>query len=370
MTRRVVISIAVLCSVEIVGGQSTRVSSPTISADHRVTFQLAAPSASEVLVSGEFMEGTRKLEKDNDGVWTITIGPLAPEVYHYNLIVDGVRTIDPGNPEVKTGSTASTLSSVLDVPGDSARFFDPRDVPHGEIRSNWYQSKTLNRLRRLTVYLPPDYERDLQSRYPVVYLFHGANADDTAWYRLGRVNVILDNLIAAKTITPFIVVMPLGYGVPPDAPSRPGENTQQFGADLIADVIPFVEARYRVLADREHRAIVGLSMGGGQALTLGLNHLERFSYIAGFSSGLGNVADFPKTYASVVAHPQTVNQKLRLLWVGCGREDGAFGASKSFSEFLAASGVKHTFRETDGAHTWMVWRRYLRDIAPLLFQPV
>jgi enterochelin esterase-like enzyme len=197
---------------------------------------------------------------------------------------------------------------------------------------------------------------------------HGANADENAWYRLGRANLILDNLLADRKSKPVLVVMPFGYGVPPGEPAPPGQNTAQFGRDLIEDVIPFVQSRYRAIDDRAQRAILGLSMGGGQALSIGLFHLALFSHVGGFSSGLGAVADFPKTYASLIANPDYANEKLRLLWVGCGTDDGAFAASKSFSDFLTAHRIKHTFRETSGAHTWMVWRRYLHEVAPLLFQ--
>ncbi len=358
----------VICASHASGQSGARLSSPEIAADRRVTFRVAAPGADEVLLSGEFVEGTRALQKDESGVWSITIGPLEPEIYHYTFTIDGVRTIDPGNADVKTGSTPSTLSSVLEVRGSAPAFYDPQPVPHGEIRTHWYESKSLDTVRRLTVYVPPMYERERDTRYPVVYLFHGANADENAWYRLGRVNIILDNLLAAGKAKPFIVVMPFGYGVAPNGPSAPGENTAKFSNDLLDDVLPFVESRYRTIADREHRAIVGLSMGGGQALTIGLNNLDRFSYVGGFSSGLGRIEDFPKTYAGVVAHPDTVNKKLRLLWVGCGKEDGAFAASKGFSTFLREHNIAHTFRETSGAHTWMVWRRYLNEISPLLFQ--
>jgi enterochelin esterase-like enzyme len=356
------------CAAHLGAQDAARVSSPEIGADRRVTFRLIAPNAREVVLSGEFMQGTRALERDATGRWSVTVGPLEPEIYHYNLTIDGVRTIDPGNPDVKTGSTFSTLASVLEVRGDAPAFYDAQPVLHGEIRTHWYESQSLNSVRRLTVYTPPGYERDQPTRYPVLYLFHGANADENAWYRLGRVNLILDNLLAAGKAKPFIVVMPFGYGVPPGAPAGQGRNTEQFGRDLIQDVIPYIEARYRTLTDREHRAIVGLSMGGGQALSIGLNHLDRFSHVGGFSSGLGAAVDFPKTYASLIARPDAANKKLRLLWVGCGKEDGAFAASKGFSDFLREHGIAHTFRETSGAHTWMVWRRYLNEVSPLLFQ--
>jgi enterochelin esterase-like enzyme len=346
---------------------SARASSPEVAPDRRVTFRLHAPKASEVLLTGEFQQGSKSLEKGENGLWTLTLGPLEPEIYNYNFTIDGVRTIDPGNPDVKVGSTPSTISSIVEVRGDGPAFYDGQPVPHGDIRSHWYQSKSLNSLRRLTVYTPPGYDRDLKTRYPVVYLLHGANADETAWYRLGRANLILDNLLANGKAKPFIVVMPFGYGVPPGTPGG-GQNTAMFSKDLIEDVIPYVQSQYRTSTDRDQRALIGLSMGGGQALGIGLNHLELFSYIGGFSSGLGRVTEFPKTYASLVAQPDAANKKLRLLWVGCGKEDGAFAASKSFSDFLTEAKIKHTFRETSGAHTWMVWRRYLNEISPLLFK--
>jgi enterochelin esterase-like enzyme len=349
----VTLMLAALTAAELAQEPAPRVVSPDVSADRRVTFRLLAPKAREVVLTGEFMQGSRNLESGEGGVWSVTVGPLEPEIYHYNFTIDGVRTIDPGNPDVKTGSTPSTIASILDVRGDRPAFYDAQNVPHGDVRTHWYHSKTLNSVRRLTVYTPPGYDRDLQTRYPVAYLFHGANADENAWYRLGRANLILDNLLAAGSAKPFIVVMPFGYGI---------------DKDLIPDVVPYIQSQYRTTADREHRAIVGLSMGGGQALRIGLNNLELFSYVGGFSSGLGPATEFPTAYASLVAHPEHANKNVRLLWIGCGREDGAFAASKGFSEFLTESKIKHTFHESSGAHTWMVWRRYLNEIAPLLFR--
>jgi enterochelin esterase-like enzyme len=359
----------VLTAAAAIAQQPTaRIISPEVSADRRVTFRVLAPQAREIALTGEFMQGSKPLEKDANGLWTLTIGPLEPEIYHYNLMIDGVRTIDPNNPDVKTGSTPSTISSILEVPGNTPAFYDPQTAEHGDVRSLRYRSRSLGTERRLTVYTPPDYDRNMQGRYPVLYLLHGANADETAWHRLGRVNLILDNLRPNGRVKPFIVVMPFGYGVPPNTQAQPGENTAKFGRDLIEDVIPFIESRYRTIADRDHRALVGLSMGGGEALTIGLNHLELFSHVGGFSAAVGQAATFPKTYATLVADGKASNQKLRLLWVGCGNEDGLFDASKSFSEFLTQLQIRHTFHESTGAHTWMVWRRYLNEIAPLLFQ--
>ena len=261
--------------------QARAIVSPDVLPDGRVTFRLNAPKADEVMLSGEFLDKPRSFTRDADGVWSVTVGPIAPEVYHYNFTIDGVRTIDPSNPQLKTGSTASTITSVLEIRHPSPAFYDAQPVPHGDIRTHWYHSKSLDSVRRLTVYTPPGYDKDRSARYPVLYLFHGANADENAWYRLGRANLILDNLLATGKIQPFIVVMPFGYGVPPNGPQA--ENTAKFGKDLIEDVIPYIESNYRAHTDRDRRAIVGLSMGGGQALSIGLNNIPLFSYVGGFS---------------------------------------------------------------------------------------
>jgi enterochelin esterase family protein len=279
-----------------------------------------------------------------------------------------VRTIDPANPNVKTGSTPSTIASILDVPSDHPAFYEGQPVPHGEIRTLWYQSKATGTLRRLTVYTPPAYDTSPETRYPVLYLLHGANADEAAWTRLGHVNLILDNLLAARKAKPFVVVMPFGYGISPMAPRTAGPTSEElFSRDLVEDVIPLVQKRFHVSPDRAQRALAGLSMGGGQALSIGLNHLELFSHVAGFSAAV-RPAEFDKTYASAASKPAAVNIALRLLWVGCGKDDTLMPNNQAFVKFLAQHEIKHTFRESDGAHTWMVWRRYLNELAPLLFQ--
>jgi enterochelin esterase-like enzyme len=354
------------------GQQPPAVRSPEIAPDRTVTFRLSAPKATEVTLTGEFMKESKPFQKDPSGVWSVTIGPLEPEIYNYNLTVDGVKTIDPANPNVKTGSTPATISSILEVKADHPSFFDGQPVPHGAIHTNWYQSKSLGTLRRVTVYTPPQYDESRDVRYPVLYLFHGANADETAWTRLGHVNLILDNLLAEQKAKPFIVAMPFGYGIPPGTPrppagAGPSDNESLFSRDLIGDVIPFIETHYRTLADRNQRAIAGLSMGGGESLGIGLSHLDLFAYVAGFSAAL-RPADFPKTFAAIAANPAATNEKLRLLWIGCGSDDSLMPAAKAFDGFLDQHKIKHTFRQSGGAHTWIVWRRYLNEVAPLLFR--
>jgi enterochelin esterase family protein len=336
--------------------------------DRRVTFRLRAPKATEVSVSGEFQAGSLPMTKDSNGIWSVTVGPLKPEIYNYNFTIDGVKTIDPGKADVKTGSTPSTIESILEVKGDGPAFYDAQPVPHGEIHTLWYQSKSLGFIRRVTIYTPPGYSAGSDPRYPVLYLFHGANADETAWTRLGHVNLILDNLLAAGKIKPFIVVMPFGYPAPPGSLSAGGFNsiTEDFGRDLIGDVIPLVESHFRVDTDREHRAIAGLSMGGLESLTIGLNHLELFSYVGGFSAAV-RPPEFAKSFAALTADPQAANGKLHLLWIGCGTDDGLFGSAQSFSAFLDDAKIKHTFYSMPGAHTWIVWRNFLVQFAPQLF---
>jgi len=310
------------------------------------------------------------MTKGSDGVWTVTVGPLKPEIYSYNFTIDGVRTIDPGNPEVKTGSTPGTIASILEVTGDGPAFYDAQPAPHGEIRTIWYESKSLGSTRRVTIYTPPGYDGTGERRYPVLYLFHGANADETAWTRLGHVNLILDNLLAAGKINPFIVVMPFGYPAPPWPESSGGGGfgsvAEGFSRDLIGDVIPLVESHYRVYTDRDHRAVAGLSMGGLESLTIGLNHLELFSSVGGFSAAV-RPADFTKNFSALTADPKAANAKLHLLWIGCGTDDGLFSASQSFSGYLDQAGIKHTFYTMPGAHTWIVWRNFLVQFAPQLF---
>jgi enterochelin esterase-like enzyme len=346
------------------------VRSPEVGPDRQVTFRLRAPHATEVTVGGEFQSGSVAMTKDNDGVWSVTVGPLKPEIYNYNFTIDGVKTIDPGNPEVKTGSTPGTIASILEVKGDGPAFYDAQPVAHGEIHTLWYQSKSLGAIRRVTIYTPPGYDCAADRRYPVLYLFHGANADETAWTRLGHVNLILDNLLAAGKIKPFIVVMPFGYPASPwpegGSAGGFGSVTEGFSRDLIGDVIPLVESRYRVYADREHRAIAGLSMGGQESLTIGLNHLELFSYVGGFSAAV-RPPEFARSFAALTADPKATNSNLHLLWIGCGTEDSLFSAAQSFSAFLDQAQIKHTFYTMPGAHTWMVWRNFLLQFAPQLF---
>ena len=350
--------------------------SPEVAADHRVTFRLKAPEAKAVTVSGDFGSDV-EMRKSADGIWSASVGPLDPEMYVYFFMVDGVRLTDPSNPQLKIGYVTSTTTSLLTVPGDAAAFYDVQDVPHGEIRTLLYKSRSNGVTRELTVYVPPGYDEARNRRYPLHYLLHGFANDHHSWHRYGRANDILDNLLAQKTIQPFLVVMPLGYGgaringdgtgLPPQSAGAFGGDAALYERDLIEDIIPMIDSKYRTTADRKHRAIVGFSMGGGQAGRFGLRHLETFSQVGIMSAGMAGGAD-TEPLSTLAADPAKANKQVDLLWIACGKEDTAMKGAKTLHTALEQAGIKHTFLETEGAHHWRVWRRYLRDLAPLLFK--
>jgi enterochelin esterase family protein len=370
MTHRLLLALALSCAlvpaVSTQGpGGAPAVRSPEVFADRRVTFRLAAPKASEVRLTCECINGPQAMQKDDKGIWSVTLGPFESDIYEYEFTVDGVTIIDPRNEKVKTNSRPSTVSSLLDVPGAGPMFYDARPVAHGAVEIRWYSSKATNTVRRLHVYTPPGYDRGT-ARLPVLYLLHGADGDDSSWSAYGRANQILDNLMSEKKLPPMIVVMPFGYAYPPVQGVAGDKQRADFDKDLTDNIIPYVQTNYRVFADREHRALVGLSMGGGQALNIGLRRQDLFSRVAGFSAAVPRGAG-QNAFKEVVADAKKLNGSLKLLWIGCGTEDGLFAPNKEFSEFLTGAGITHTFYPTGGAHTWSVWRKYLREVAPKLW---
>lgn len=337
--------------------------SPEVQADRRVTFRIRAPKASEVSLFGDWMiPGTQQtMARDEQGVWSATIGPLEPGLAIYAFTVDGVMTPDPINPRIKL--RARTSASLVDVPGHPPELWEARDVPHGTMEVNWEKSEVTGDTRAYHVYTPPGYA-GRSTRFPVLYLLHGNNDTASGWTDVGKANFILDNLIAEKQAVPMIIVMPWGHAVPYGGSQS--NNTATFGRYLIEEVIPQVERKYRVARGRKNRAIVGLSMGGGHALQIGLSHLDLFSAVAAFSSTVpGN---FESRFKPLLDDPAGTNKKLKQLWIGCGRQDPAFERNHKLSELLTAHKVRNAFHATEGLHNFAVWRRYLVEIAPLLFR--
>lgn len=338
--------------------------SPEVHADRQVTFRIRAPEAQEVALTGEFMDGSRAMTKGDDSVWSVTVGPIAPEVYEYEFTIDGMTFLDPRNPAVKTNQGPSVISSLLTVRGSDPLFFDTRPVPHGTVSIRTYDSHVTGRSRQVYIYMPPGYEEGLDP-LPVLYLLHGADGEDRSWTMLGRAHTILDNLIADGRSGPMVIVMPYGYAYPWDAGASGDKQQEDFLADLQTELIPFVEANYRVATDREHRALAGLSRGGSQALNIGLQHLELFSRIGVFSSSAGSEPE--GRLADVAANAAEVNRQLALFWLGIGTEDGGRENAEKLDVFLTRSEIDHTFREIPGAHTWIVWRQFLNEMAPQLW---
>jgi enterochelin esterase-like enzyme len=343
---------------------------PEVHSDNSVTFRFRDPSAKEVLLA---LEGAKSvpMQKDDQGVWNVTTGPLTPDFYGYSFVADGVSLIDPSNSLLKP-NLLSTQSQVH-VPGPASLPWEVSGVSHGVVHHHFYKSGVVGDERDFYVYTPAGYDSRSTQTYPVLYLLHGFSDDASGWTAVGRANVILDNLIAQGKAKPMLLVMPLGYGAPEivahgfgafaDAQLRQ-RNFDRFSKALLTEVIPQVEATYLVVKDRNSRAIAGLSMGGSESLLTGLNAIDKFAWIGAFSSG-GLTEDFSAEFPTL---DSKANQQLRALWIACGTDDHLIDLNRRFRSWLASRGVQHADIETPGAHTWMVWRRNLADFAALLFR--
>jgi enterochelin esterase-like enzyme len=395
-------------------GRGPQVVSPEILSDRRVAFRILAPNAQSVtLNAGDIPasafgassgaaapgggRGGRPLVKNENGVWELTAGPIDSGAYRYVFNVDGVTTMDPRNTSISE-SNAQNWSMVY-VPG--ADFMDTKEVPHGAVASVTYYSKSLQKFRRMHVYTPPGYDIGTR-KYPVFYLLHGAGDCDESWTSVGRASFILDNLIADGKAKPMLLVMPAGHtsqtqggggrsaAAPGSAaaPARPMFD-DEFVEDFVNDIMPYAESHYRIQADRAHRAIAGLSMGGGQTLYISIPHLDKFSYIGVYSSGLFGIpggapgrGGAAAPAAAPAPNPVTVWQEqnkatldnpalkkdLKLFWFSTGKDDSLITTSKATVEFFKQHGFNAVFEESPGAHTWINWRNYLNEFAPQLFK--
>jgi enterochelin esterase-like enzyme len=372
--------------------------SPIIEPDNRVTFNLTAPNATEVLLAGDWPNGMRlPMTKDEKGVWSITVGPLTPEFWGYSFIVNGVQVLDPRNGNTKRDGTR--LANILLIPGPESELYEVKDVPHGDVGLVWYNSPTLKLTRRMYVYTPPGY-RTSTARYPVFYLLHGGGGDEDAWFTLGRTTQILDNLIAAGKAKPMIVVMPNGNAYQKMAPGSgpvPGQTpppraaaapaaaapgaaaapagqraagaaaammTGQYPESIVKDIIPFIEKNYRAIPNKDNRAVAGLSMGGMHTTAVTLGFPSTFSYIGVWSAGYRQ--DDEATLKQFTALKQA---GVKLYHVGCGVDDQlTYKSTLTLVDILKKIGMPYTYRETSGGHTWFNWRIYLKEFAPVIFR--
>ena len=381
------------------GGQGPQVISPEVMPDRTVVFRILAPQAQNVRLTGSDIPalagGGRgagapagpppgQMTKGENGVWSVTLGPIDPGAYRYNFNVDGVTVIDPRNSSISESNT--NVWSLVNVPGSDV--MDTRQVPHGAVAAVTYYSTALGKFRRMHVYTPPGYELGGQQKYPVFYLLHGAGDNDDAWTSVGRAGFILDNLIAAGKVKPMIVAMPAGHtttapgGGRAAAPAAAAPSAlDDFARDFLTDLMPYVEKHYRVIGDRAHRAIAGLSMGGSQTLNIAFLHLDQFAYIGVFSSGasLGGGRGAAAAPAAAPAGPTAwetahladldnaaLKKGTKLIWLSTGVNDGLLPNTKSTVDMLKKHGFAPVFKESPGAHTWINWRNYLTEFAPLI----
>ena len=378
------------------GGGAPAIVSPEVSADRRITFRINAPQAKAVRVSGGDIPGLGQngvMTRGENGVWTFTSAPVPPGAYRYNVNVDGIAVIDPRNP--LTSVSNNNVWSLALVPGSD--IFDTKDVPHGAVASITYYSAPLKRHRRMHVYTPPGYESNT-TKYPVFYLLHGAGDSDEAWTSVGRAGIILDNLIAARKAQPMIVVMPAGHtngptpgmGGPAPALTIPPGQPDEFAQDFTMAIRPYIEKQYRVRTGRENRAIAGLSMGGSQTLNIAIPNLTDYAYVGVFSSGLiggaGGRGRGAAPAADAAAAPATpfgeawekrnlamldnaaAKKGLKVFWLSTGKDDFLLETTRSTVELLKRHGFTPQYAESAGGHTWLNWRDYLSQFAPLLFQ--
>lgn len=370
--------------------------SPEVHPDHTVTFRVLAPNAKKVAVSVEGDPKPLELQQDVSGVWSVTTEPKRPDYYGYTFAVDGQRMLDPRNAEIRPNLISPT--TVVHVPGETPLPWEMQDIPHGEVTHIFYRSKLVtpsaddDGYRSIWVYTPPGYDAKRKEKYPVLYLNHGYSDDSNGWTQAGQANLIMDSLLHDGKIKPMVVVMPLGYGtmsIVHAGWNRVGsmiwKNQQLFADQLLKEVIPMAEARYNIANDRNHRAIAGLSMGGGHSIYTGLNHPETFAYVGAFSSAVISPA-FETTgwrptaegaaldagFSQIVPNAKT-QQPLKLFWMSVGTEDSLMPANRAFGKWAKANlrtekPDEVQTRETPGMHTWMVWRDDLVDFTPLLFR--
>lgn len=359
---------------------------PRVDGSGRVQLRVKAPDATKVRLN--FWSGPKvDMQKQADGFWTVTTTPLAPGLHYYMFNIDGAEVADPGSHAFFGGGKHA---SAVEVQEPNSTYYSIQDVPHGQVREIWYLSNVTGNWRHALIYLPPNYDEQPNTRFPVLYLQHGGGEDETGWIRQGRANFILDNLIATKSCKPMIVVMAYGYArragqTTPDLTGRAmgspemlkaiQDMTSTFEDDVVQALIPYIDRTFRTLRDRDHRAMAGLSMGGMQTFQVAFNHLDLFSSIGGFSGAggmLGNRKLDPKTdYKGALADPANFTKKVHLLWIGVGTDEPERmrTAIQILHNSLQEANIPHIYYESPGTdHEWQTWRRDLKDFASRLFQ--
>ncbi len=376
MYKKISVRSLFVCTIVCVAGfaigqppRSPFVISPQVHADKKVTFRYLAPSAKEVKLGGsEFGAVRSPMVKDSLGIWSITVGPITPDMYPYNFIVDGIRVADPANTAIFPNE--GFQNSIVEITGDEPLVHTIQNVSHGTLSYRYYSSSQLG-IRPVLIYTPPAYEKDTKTKYPVLYLLHGTTDTEETWTKVGRAHIILDNLIAQGKAKPMIIVMPYGRAFPAISKSsgslRNRENLHEIKKDFLNELFPFVEKNYRTKANKDNRAIAGFSGGGGTSLYIGLNNPDLFSWVCGFAPGMLK-EEFHSNNAVAFENSSLTNQRLKLFWIGVGKEDGLYPVISDYLKVLDEKKIKHETLISDGGHTWMNCKLYLATIAQKLFK--
>lgn len=339
------------------GQRPPSISSPDVHPDNTITFRYYSRTAQNVSVSGEMLTAPQQMTKDTSGVWSVTVGPVKPDIYPYSFWVDSVLTADPNNTYIFANERFKR--SIVDVPGNTPLAHSLQNVPHGKVSYRLYESKTLGTTRPLIVYTPPGFNANAATKYPVLYLIHGGSDTEETWIKVGRANLIADNLIAQKKAMPMIIVMPYGNVRPAPMPD--------FTKDVINDIIPFIEANYPVLKNSNGRAIAGFSVGGGQTLNIGFTNSDKFAYVCSYAPFTGT-EEFQKNFTSWSPDADKINKQLKLFTISVGTEDFLYESVKKNIAMFEDKKVKLKSYIVPGGHTWMNCKQYLSTTLQEIFK--
>ncbi|WPP48783.1 esterase [Catalinimonas niigatensis] len=346
-----------LVSTHLMAQRPPRLSSPDVHVDHGITFRYYAPNAQEVMLHGEFLNEPMAMTKDDEGVWTVTVPPVQPDIYPYFFKEDGVQLADPNNPYIFANERFKR--SMVEVPGDEPLMHSLQDVPHGKIHYRYYHSFTLDTTRQLLVYTPPGFDMQGGKKYPVLYLIHGGSDTEETWTKVGKAHLIADNLIAQGKAEPMLIVMPYGNVRPKPMPD--------FTKDVINDIIPFVEQNYPVIKDSRHRAVAGFSVGGGQTLNIGLTHTDMFAYVCSYAPYTAT-EEFKENFTEWSPDAKKMNEQLVLFTISVGTEDFLYESVKENIAMFTKKNIEVEPLIVSGGHTWMNCKLFLTNSLQQLFK--
>ena len=352
-----ILPVLMMIGVTALAQRAPSISSPEVHTDNKITFRYFSRTAKKVSVSGEFKDGYFPLKKDSTGVWSITVGPITPDIYPYSFMVDSVEVADPNNTYIFANERFKR--SIVDVRGNTPLIHSLQNVPHGKLSYILYNSKTLKTTRQMLVYTPPGFNVNGTTKYPVLYLIHGGSDTEETWTKVGRANLIADNLIAQGKAKPMIIVMPYGNVRPAPMPN--------FTKDVVNDVIPFVEANYPVLTDSKNRAVAGFSVGGGQTLNIGLTNTDKFAYVSSYAPYTAT-EEFQKNFTNLTPDAAKINKDLKLFTISVGTEDFLYESVKKNIAMFEEKNVKLKTYIVSGGHTWMNCKLYLATTLQEIFK--